>query len=141
VSDPVRSISDQRRLLAATIRGSARWRDDKADEFDDDAETREENLRASEALLVLADFVEALLDDDRDLNLHALRRASERGGQLWLTPDGLTLLSRFGLDRGSWQAGEPSESQMRNVLRRVDGVEAKERRARKERADAGYGDD
>lgn len=53
----------------------------------------------------------------------------------------MTLLSRFGINIGSWQDTRPTESQMRNVLRRVDGIEAKERRARKERAEAGYGDD
>lgn len=58
-----------------------------------------------------------------------------------LTDDGMTLLSRFGINIGSWGDTRPTESQMRNVLRRVDGIEAKERRARKERAQAGYGDD
>jgi hypothetical protein len=30
---------------------------------------------------------------------------------------------------------------MRNVLRRLDGIEARERSARKKRAEEGYGDD
>jgi hypothetical protein len=30
---------------------------------------------------------------------------------------------------------------MRNVLRRIDGIEARERNARKRRAEQGYGDD
>ncbi len=141
MSDPVRPISDHRRLLVATIRNAADWRRRKIDEYEHDDDLRKENVRAKKALLTLANFVEGLPDDDRDLNLHALRRADEHENRLQLTPDSLTLLSRFGLSRGSWQDGRPTESQMRNVLRRVDGIEAKERRARKERAEAGYGDD
>jgi hypothetical protein len=72
-----------------------------------------------------------------------LRDADEKDGRLVLARDGFALLSRFGLDQGAWhaEAGRepgktgPSESQMRKVLRRVDGCEARERRARKE----GYG--
>ena len=30
---------------------------------------------------------------------------------------------------------------MRNMLRRLDGIEARERKARKQRAEAGYGDE
>lgn len=141
MNDAVRPIADQRRLLVATIRGAADWRRGKANEYEHDDDLRKENVRAKKALLTLANFVEGLPDDDRDLNLYALRRADERDGRLRLTLDSLTLLSRFGLDKRSWQGGRPSENQMRNVLRRVDGIEATERRARKERAEEGYGDD
>lgn len=136
----VRPIGEQRRLLVATIRATAQWRHDKAYEFED-SDVRKQNFRARQALRTLANFVEGLDDDDIDLNLYALRRADERDGRLWLTPDGAALLSRFGLGRGAWQSSQPSVSQMRNILRRVDGVEAQERHARKERAEQGYGDD
>lgn len=140
MSEDVRPIEGQRRLLAATIRNTAYWRRDKADEAENPA-ARKQNLRAKAALLHLANFVEGLPDDDLDLRLFALHRADERDGALLLTPDGSTLLSRFGLSKDSWQSSTPTDNQMRNVLRRVDGIEADERRARKERAEAGYGDD
>lgn len=141
MNQPARSPTDQRRLLATTIRAAADWRAQKADEFADDAIAHRRSLRAKQALRTLANFVEELADDDLDLNLHALSRVEVREGRLQLTPDAGTLLSRFGLGKGSWQASKPTESQMRNVLRRIDGIEAQERRARKERAELGYGDE
>ena len=135
-----RAAPKQRRLLAATIRASAQWRRGKADEFRDDEDALRENSRAAIALRTLANFVDGLPDGDQDLNLPALSRTEEREGGLVLTGDALVLLSRFGLG-GSWRGGAPSESQMRNMLRRLDGIEARERKARKQRAEAGYGDD
>jgi hypothetical protein len=93
------------------------------------------------ALRALAKFVGGLPDDDPDLNLSALSRTDERDGCLALTMDAAVLLSRFGLDVRTWRSGAPGESQMRNVLRRIDGIEARERAARKKRAEEGYGDD
>lgn len=61
--------------------------------------------------------------------------------QLLLAADSLVLLSRFGLQRGSWNEGPANEAQMRNILRRIDGIEASDRRERKLRAEAGYGDE
>lgn len=136
----MRTPAEQRLLLAETIRAIANWRAQKAYAFDDDI-GRKRSLRARQALRNLANFVEAMPDDDPDLNLHALRRTEEHGGRLSLTLDSLTLLSRFGLDRGAWQTTKPTESQMRNILRRADGSEAKERRARKLREEMGYGED
>lgn len=98
-------------------------------------------MRAGQALRTLANFVEVLPDDDPDLFLHALQRTDAHDGRLSITTDSFMLLSRFGMDRGAWQATKPTESQMRNVLRRIDGIEAQERHARKVRAEAGYGDD
>jgi hypothetical protein len=141
MSEPVRPIADQRRLLVATIRSAADWRAGRADTFEHDKSAHRENKRAKTALRTLANFGERLSDDDRDLELHALRRADERDGRLQLTDDSMALLSRFGINRGSWRDTRPTESQMRNILRRVDGIESKERRARRERAEAGYGDD
>jgi hypothetical protein len=131
----------QRRLLVETIRASARWRRGKADEFRDDEGARRQSLRADVALRALASFVEKLPDSDPDLNLSALSRTDEREGRLVLTTDASVLLSRFGLDARAWRSGAPTESQMRNMLRRIDGIEARERSARKRRAEEGYGDD
>jgi hypothetical protein len=131
----------QRRLLVETIRASAHWRQGKAEEFQDDDDARRHNARAALALRRLAKFVEGLPDNDQDLNLAALSRTEAREGRLTLSTDASVLLSRFGLGQGAWKSGPPNESQMRNVLRRLDGIEARERRARKERAEAGYGDD
>jgi hypothetical protein len=141
MNDLVRSIEEQRRLLLATIRATAYWRRDQANEPDTKPAARKANLRAKAALLHLANFVENLPGDDLDLRLFALHRVEERDGQLQLTPDGITLLSRFGMSKDAWQSSTPTENQMRNVLRRVDGIEATERHARRERAEAGYGDD
>lgn len=128
-------------MLAETVRGTAQWRQKKADEFRDDRNASRQNMRAVFALRALANFVDALPDDDPELGLYALCRTGERGGRLDLTEDASVLLSRFGLDYGSWQDNSPGESQMRNVLRRIDGIEARERSARKRRAEGGYGDD
>lgn len=136
-----RAAPDQRRLLVETIRASAQWRRRKADEFRDDKDAWRQNSRAGLALRTLANFVDGLPDDDPELSLSALARIDERDGCLALTADALVLLSRFGLGYGSWRAGSPSENQMRNVLRRIDGIEARERSARKKRAEEGYGDD
>jgi hypothetical protein len=139
--ESVRTPADQRVLLATTIRDIAHWRKEKADEFSDDAIARKRSLRAKQALKTLANFVETLPDDDPDLVLYALRRTDARNGTLLVTLDSLTLLSRFGMNQGAWQAARPTESQMRNVLRRIDGIEARGRHARKLRTEAGYGDD
>lgn len=138
--EAVRTAADQRRLLVATIRSTADWRGRKADEFDDEV-ARRRSLRAKQALRTLANFVDDLPDDDPELALYALRRVEEHDSRLGLSPDAAALLSRFGLGKGAWQESKPTEKQMRNVLRRLDGIEASERRARRERADAGYGDD
>jgi hypothetical protein len=136
-----RRASVQRHLLVETIRASARWRQGKAEEFRDDEDARRENARAELALRALAKFVAGLPDGDPELNLSALSRTDERDGRLVLTMDASVLLSRFGLDHRTWRSGAPGESQMRNVLRRIDGIEARERAARKQRAEEGYGDD
>jgi hypothetical protein len=133
--ESVRAPARQRELLVATIRGAAEWRRGKAEQFADDAMARKQSLRAKSALRTLANFVEAMPDTDPDLDLYALRRIAPRNDRLDLARESSVLLSRFGLDRGAWQSPTPSESQMRNVLRRIDGIEARERAARKRRGE------
>jgi hypothetical protein len=136
-----RSAADQRRVLVETIRASAQWRRGKAEEFSDDEDARRQNARADLALRKLANFVDRLPNGDPELNLPALSRTEVRDGRLALAEEALVLLSRFGLGYGAWKSGPPDEKQMRNVLRRMDGIEARERKARKQRAEAGYGDE
>jgi hypothetical protein len=125
-----RTAAEQRQLLAATIRFVAHWRYEKAHEFDDPI-ARKRSLRAEVALRTLANFVGEMPDDDKDLTLKALRNVEESGDKLILTPECFDMLSRFGLSQSSWSEGGPTEAQMRNVLRRVDGCEARERAAEK----------
>jgi len=132
----VRTPGEQRNALAATIRDAAAWRRRKADEFEDEPVSRKASLRARQALRTLANFVEALPDDDPELNLHALRRVEFSESRLALTDEAKLLLSRFGIAKRSWQSSQPSERQMRKVLRQLDGLEARERRSRK----LGYGE-
>lgn len=131
-----RTPGEQRDALAATIRDSAEWRRRKADEFEDEPVSRKASLRARQALRTLANFVEALPDDDPELNLQALRRVESFEGCLALTDEAKLELSRFGIAKRSWQSSKPSERQMRKMLRRLDGLEARERGSRK----LGYGE-
>lgn len=137
----MRPASEQRRLLAETIRQTAGWRKTQIERYPDDDAAVKASRRSALALRALANFVDGLTDDDPALALPALGRVDARGGTLVLCPDALTLLGRFGLGRGAWQAGTPTEGQMRNLLNRLDGIEAAERAGRKRRAEAGYGDD
>jgi hypothetical protein len=139
--DRLRSAADQRRLLAETIRRTARWRGMKAAEHADAPQAAKRSRRAQIALRALANFVDGLGDDDPDLDLYALRRVAAASDHLLLSDESRELLSRFGMSRGAWQQASITQAQMRNLLRRLDGVEARERRARKLRAEAGYGDE
>jgi hypothetical protein len=132
----VRTPAEQRDALAVTIRDSAEWRRRKADEFEDEPVSRKASLRARQALRTLANFVEALPDDDPELGLYALRRVELVEGRLALTSEAKLLLSRFGIAKRSWQSSTPSERQMRKILRQLDGMEAHERGSRK----LGYGE-
>jgi hypothetical protein len=123
----MREPGEQRDALVATIRNTADWRRRKAYEFAEDRCARKASLRAAQALRVLANFVEGLPDDDPDLTRYALRRVGMIDGRLALAPDASFLLSRFGVGKGSWQASKPTEPQMRNILRRINGVETQKR--------------
>ena len=123
----MRGPGEQREALVATIRAAADWRWRKAYEYAEDRCARKASLRARAALRILASFVEGMADDDPDLALHALGRVGTIGDRLALAPAASTLLSRFGIGKASWQEGEPTEAQMRNLLRRMDGIEARKR--------------
>ena len=85
--------------------------------------------QAAEVGVVAAKFVEGLPDDDRDLRW--LRRVDVERGRLTLCEESLDLLNRFGMDRGAWNQGVPGEPQIRNLLRRMDGAESRERAAQR----------
>jgi hypothetical protein len=129
--DVLRTAADQRRALVATLRELAQWRAQKAHEFGDNPVARKASVRAKHALRTLANFVEAMSDDDPELLLYALRRVEAHNGRLRLTPESITTLSRFGIRPSAWQAPQQTEAQMRKILRRIDGIEAKERYQRK----------
>jgi hypothetical protein len=79
------------------------------------------------AISIAARFVEQLDPDDRDLTW--LRYLDAQDGCVELCESSRELLSRFGMDRGSWHHGPPAERQVRNLLRRMAGAEAAERGA------------
>ena len=109
--------------LVNTIRNTAKWRRSKSYEFAADADEQRKNRRSMVALQTLANFVEALPDADPDLA--CLRHSAPAGEQYRLCPEALRLLSRFGLNYGMWHADSPTEAQMRNILRRIEGAEAR----------------
>ncbi len=84
------------------------------------------------AIQCAAKLVASLPEDDRDIAW--LRHLEISSGRLELCEASLDLLSRFGMDRGAWQQGVPTDAQIRNLLRRMDGAEAAARGA--ERRDA-----
>jgi hypothetical protein len=121
--------------VVETIRRTARWRRAKADEY---PEYHQENVRGASALRTLANFVERMPPDD--MHLRALRYSERRrdGEAYRLCPEAFDVLSRFGLSRGAWHSARPTERQMRNVLRRVEGQQQKERHAERVRAEEGH---
>jgi hypothetical protein len=63
--------------------------------------------------------------------LRTLTRVEDSGGKLILTPEGFDLLSRFRMSVSTRTESDPTEAQMRNILKRLDGVEGRERAAEK----------
>lgn len=116
---------DRRDKLLNTMRAKASWRREKAIEYSDDHISRHRSNRAMTALQRAARFVESMPADDRDLEW--LRYADEGRTHLALSEESSELLSRFGMDRGAWQAGGPTERQIRNLLRRLGGAEGRAR--------------
>lgn len=115
--------------LLATMRSTARWRRAKAAEFADDPVARRRSYRAMVAIQVAARTVEKLPSDDHDLDW--LRHVDMAYNQVRLCEEARDLLSRFGMDRGAWTSGPPDERQVRNLLRRMAGAEARERAAQR----------
>jgi len=123
VSDATR---EHRLLLAETIRRVSRWRLSVSDEYSEEGnkDAQRQNYRAALALRRLANFVEALPEDDRDLNNLRSCPLTRDGRAYHLTEKGSRILSRFWINIGAATGvPAPSEAQMRNVLRRVDGAE------------------
>lgn len=109
--------------LAAIMRTTARWRHNVALRFADDRIARRRSYRAMVAIRIAANFVESLPEDDPDLAW--LRHVDGAA----LCDEGRDILGRFGLDRGAWNQGAPGEAQIRRLLRRLAGAEARERAA------------
>jgi hypothetical protein len=119
--------------LVRAMRDTADWRKRKAREFEDDKISRMRSHRARVAIQTAAKLVESLPEDDRDLAwLRSIDKS--RGGRAWLCAEAGELLGRFGMDKGAWTDGPPSETQIRNLLRRMAGAQTRERAA--ERRDA-----
>jgi hypothetical protein len=128
-----RTPAEQRNLLVATILFVAAWRHTQAEKYSPDesadpyAQTR--SLRAEAALRALAEFVEELPDEDKLLKLATLRNTEEDGGRLVLSEEAFDLLSRFLMSVATQT--EPTEEQMRKIVKRLDGAEGRERAADK----------
>lgn len=60
---------------------------------------RLDRAQAKQALLTLANFVEALSDEDPDLDLMPCAEPKREGGRLQLALDSATLVSRFGIGK------------------------------------------
>lgn len=130
-------LRSHRQRLAETIRRTARWRRAKGDEY---PEARKHNARGAAALRVLANFAESMELDDLDLRAMRASRLTPDGEAYRLSREASDKLAGFGLGRGSWQGPTPDEAQLRNILRRVEGQEAKNRHLMRQRAEAGYGE-
>jgi hypothetical protein len=130
-----RTPAQQRDLLVNTVRFVAEWRHEQAEKYDQaesaDPYSKTRSLRAEAALRGLAEFVHGLDDDDPLLKLRTLRKVEDSGGKLILTPEGFDLLSRFRMSVSTRIESDPTEAQMRNILKRLDGVEGRERAAEK----------
>lgn len=125
-------MTPQERLVE-TIRRTAAWRRQKGVEFADDDRARRKSFRAASAQRTLANFVAGLAEDDPDITVFRNSEVAGEGTYLALCREGLVMLSRFGMEQGAWDArSKPSEAQMRNVLRRVNGAEQAARHRAKE---------
>lgn len=140
MQDSIPTLAELRRhrqRVAETIRRTARWRRAKANEH---PEFHKDNARGATALRRLANFVESMAVDDLDLRAMRASRLTSDGEAYRLSREASDKLAGFGLGRGSWQGPTPDEAQLRNILRRVEGQEAKNRHLMRQRADAGYGE-
>src|SRR5947209_7660318 len=115
----------QQMTLVAAMRETARWRRAKAIEHADDKIAAHRSSRAMTAIQIAAKFVESLALDDTDLRW--LRYVEADGKRLLLSEESWELLSRFGMDRGAWNQGGPTEAQIRKLLRRLSGAESRAR--------------
>jgi hypothetical protein len=139
-------VEAHRKRLANTIDAIASWRKQMAADYADDRTARRANNRVYHALRQLTRFVYALPADDLDLrNLRFAPVWQREGGweALHLDDETIAILNRFWINQGAshGQHPQPTEEQMRKVLRRADGAEQRRRSEARQRAEAGYGDD
>ena len=138
-------VEAHRKRLAHTIDSIAMWRKQMASDYADDWRARRANNRVHHALRQLTRFIYSLPADDRDLRnlrsapigsaLVAGKRCTSmtRRSRCW-GGSGLTRVPAMG-------APQPTEVQMRRMLRQADGSEQRRRREARQRAEAGYGDE
>lgn len=116
------------RELVIHLVSVARWRATTADRFADIPSSVAASRRVALALGSAARFVARLPPDDPDLRW--LDHVPDHG----LCEESMILLRRFLSNQGAWQQqDEPTETQMRNLLRRLGGTEADARAAARRR--------
>jgi hypothetical protein len=114
--------------LVKALRDTARWRKAKAMQFANDETAQRRSHRAMVAIQIAAKFVDAMPDDDSDIRW-LMHVDVDQYGRAALCQESRELLSRFGMNLGAWTDGPPGEHQVRNLLRRLDGAEARARAA------------
>lgn len=126
-----RTPAELHALLVAQMRSTAKWRKAKAEEFADDYDSSTRSRRAAAALGYAANVVEAW--DPGDDDLRWLAHADADSTRLVFCEEALDVLSRFGMGRGAWNRGvsHPDEVQIRKLLRRMAGADARERGAQR----------
>ncbi len=139
-------VEADRKRLAHTIDSIAMWRKQMASDYADDWRARRANNRVHHALRQLTRFIYSLPADDRDLrNLRSAPIWQRAGGweALHLDDATIALLGRFWINQGASNGRnpQPTEVQMRRMLRQADGSEQRRRREARQRAEAGYGDE
>jgi hypothetical protein len=124
----------KRDLLAQTIwrvkEGRYLMLEDATEEGPVPEWVRKRHQGSAHGLRCLSMFVRSLNEDDLDLRLlRHLDPHPKDSSILFLHSETLHMLRRFWADKGARQGqAEPTEAQMRNILRRMDGAEQRWRR-------------
>jgi len=121
-----------RERLVETIQRTSQWRHNLADDYDEEGQklSRMQNRRSALALARLANFVRDLPEDDPDLGRCKKSEIARDGRSYILGEEAARLLGRFWINRAAAKdGGAPTEAQMRNLLRRMDGAEQRHRAA------------
>jgi hypothetical protein len=129
--DQFRLPDGHRDRLAATIRAVAQWRREKAYAHRDDKMAHKRSMHSFIALKELAKYVETLPEDDPDLG--TFRYSTPVDDSYRLSRGAWDRLSRFGMSHNVHGMDQrPGEAQMRNALRRAEGMEQQHRHLRRE---------